>query len=67
MGWMESLIHVYDACVGNPDYMAGEDPLLPICHISVQAHIEITLSKDGEFVRADAVPKGMQTTTIPCT
>ncbi|MBR4226003.1 MAG: type I-C CRISPR-associated protein Cas8c/Csd1 [Candidatus Methanomethylophilaceae archaeon] len=67
MGWMDSLIRVYDACVGNPEYTAWEDPLLPICHISVQAHIEVTVGIDGRFVRADAIPKGMQTTTIPCT
>ena len=30
-------------------------PLLPICHSTTQAHIEIVISKDGNFRRANVV------------
>ncbi len=67
MGWMEPLVQLYDLCSNNPDYTSEDNPLLPICHIDVQSQIEITLDRNGRFVRAEAIPKDRQTTTIPCT
>jgi CRISPR-associated protein Csd1 len=67
MGWIESLVRVYDVCSKNPEYTLGDNSLIPICHTSVQAQIEVTISIDGKFIRAEAIPKESQTTIIPCT
>lgn len=42
-------------------------PLLPICHTTQQAHIEITLDSKGNFRRARIVGKDEARTIIPCT
>jgi CRISPR-associated protein Csd1 len=44
-----------------------EAPLLPICHTTQQAHIEIIIDLDGNFKRAKVVPKSEARTIIPCT
>jgi len=46
----------------------NERPLLPICHITTKAHIEIVISEDGNFKRAHVITnKKDMTTIIPCT
>ncbi len=50
---------------------AGSDenqvPLLPICHTTQKAQIEITLDAHGNFRRAKVVSKAEARTVIPCT
>jgi CRISPR-associated protein Csd1 len=51
-------------------YSGEEDerPLLPICHITAQAHIEIIINDEGNFLRAQIINnKNDATTIIPCT
>lgn len=67
MGWMQALVEVYDRCAGDPALIGEETPLLPLCHMTNQAQIEITLDGDGGLLSAEAVPKSDQTTVIPCT
>jgi CRISPR-associated protein Csd1 len=65
MSW---LIGLYETFENNQALLqAQEDPLIPICHTTQQAHIEVVLSGDGEFLRADVVPRDDNTTLIPCT
>jgi CRISPR-associated protein Csd1 len=43
-------------------------PLLPICHTTQKAHIEITIDEHGKFIKARSLGKDeVRTTIIPCT
>ena len=65
MSW---LIGLYETFENNQALLqAQENPLIPICHTTQQAHIEVVLSGDGEFLRAEVVPREDNTTLIPCT
>jgi CRISPR-associated protein Csd1 len=63
MSWIEQLSRTYDACFGQPQF--AQRPLAPIDHVEQQAHIEITVDDDGNFVRAEVVEK--EGTLIPAT
>jgi CRISPR-associated protein Csd1 len=62
---MQQLAETYDNCrseVGPaPD---GRRPLLPICHITAQAHIEIAIDFSGQFRRARLITQRETATTI---
>jgi CRISPR-associated protein Csd1 len=45
----------------------NEVPLLPICHTTQKAQIEIVIDQNGNFKRARVVPKDEARTIIPCT
>lgn len=65
MSWLSGLYETYES---NQALLYRKDgPLLPICHTTQQAHIEIVLNGKGEFVRAYVVPRDENTTVIPCT
>lgn len=65
MSWLTALYETYER---NQSLMMNRDnPLLPICHTTQQAHIEVVISHDGEFLRAAVVPKDHSVTVIPCT
>jgi len=69
MNWIQSLYQTYENCqnmigvIGN----LNEVPLLPICHTTQKAQIEITLDAEGNFRRARIVDKDEARTIIPCT
>lgn len=69
MNWIQNLAETYENC----KFMIGagadgnEVPLLPICHTTQKAQIEITLDEHGNFRRARAIPKDTARTIIPCT
>ncbi|MEG0269204.1 MAG: type I-C CRISPR-associated protein Cas8c/Csd1 [Clostridia bacterium] len=71
MSWMQKLYDVYvtaenDGLVGKQ--IDGDEILLPIYHITVQAGLEVTISPEGDFLRADVIEnKADRTTIIPCT
>lgn len=70
MSWIQKLNDTYNNCLSNIGYSGGEGerPLLPICHSTTQAHVEIVIDKDGNFRRANVVfDKNDMTTIIPCT
>jgi CRISPR-associated protein Csd1 len=70
MSWIQKLYETYNNCFSNIGYsdQEGERPLLPICHSTTQAHVEIVISKDGNFRRANIIfDKNDMTTIIPCT
>jgi CRISPR-associated protein Csd1 len=69
MSWIEKLYETYENC--QSEIGRGEDenrvPLLPICHTTQKAHIQISINAHGEFHRASVVPKNGARTIIPCT
>lgn len=65
MSWMQKLYETYEACVGREP--EGAEPLMPICHTTQQAQIEVILDQDGNFKRASVIDKTAATTMIPCT
>ncbi len=73
MNWIQSLYETYENCknmvgiVENSEEGNEQVPLLPICHTTQKAHIEITLDAQGEFRRARVLNKDEARTIIPCT
>ncbi|MEW6404137.1 MAG: type I-C CRISPR-associated protein Cas8c/Csd1 [Chloroflexota bacterium] len=73
MNWIQSLYETYENCQNMIGFIeeseAGEEqvPLLPICHTTQKAQIEITLDSKGNFRRARVVDKDEARTIIPCT
>ncbi len=73
MSWIQQLVKTYDNCeaaIGVQTAAEGEKekvPLLPIAHTTNQAQVEITLDHNGNFLRAQVVPKEEARTIIPCT
>jgi len=64
MSWLQRLYETYEQCHGQePD---GSAPLMPICHTTINAHIEIAIDDEGNFRRAFVI-KDNQATMIPCT
>jgi CRISPR-associated protein Csd1 len=71
MSWIQKLYETYDNCkeaVGDSTE-ENKRPLLPICHMTAQAHIEITIGMEGNFIGARVITdkKNDATTIIPCT
>ena len=70
MSWMQKLCETYDCCA--PLIGQGDDsspvPLLPVAHTTQKAHLEVTVSAEGVFLRARViVDKKDSDTIIPCT
>lgn len=70
MSWIQKLVETYDNCQSEIGYAKEKNqrPLLPICHITQQAHIEIAIDAEGNFLRARVITEANEATTIiPCT
>lgn len=69
MNWIQSLYETYEKCQHMIGLLSDENqvPLLPICHTTQKAQIEITLDAQGNFRRARVVDKNKARTIIPCT
>lgn len=65
MSWLPKLLATYDACKGKEPQ--GSKPLMPICHSTQNAQIEIVLDGAGQFRRAAVLEKALRVTLIPCT
>lgn len=63
MAWIEKLHATYEACKGHEP--PGSAPLMPISHTPQQAHVEISISGNGDFRSAKIVQK--EETVIPAT
>lgn len=68
MSWIQRLYETYEYCqsmigVGSD---GKEVPLLPICHTTQKAQIEITLDQDGNYKRSRTIPKTKARTIVPC-
>lgn len=69
MSWIQKLYETYGNCeaIAGMDSNDGKAPLLPICHTTQNAQIEIAIDRQGNFLRASVVPKEKTVTLIPCT
>lgn len=76
MSWMQKLCETYENCAGEVGRIDAPDekgrtamPLLPLCHTTQNAQIEITIDSDGEWVSDGVffVSKADSLTIIPCT
>ncbi len=69
MSWIQDLYDTYENCQSEIGKINGENevPLLPICHTTQKAQIEITIDEKGNFLRARVIPKDDSRTIIPCT
>lgn len=65
MSWIQKLYETYEQCASNPAFLNDKIPLLPISHVAQQAHIEIVIDGQGNFLRASSVPK--EVTILPAT
>jgi CRISPR-associated protein Csd1 len=63
VSWIQKLVETYDACIGRPQF--ADRPLVPIDHVEQNAHIEIAIDENGNFLRAAVVQK--EPTLIPVT
>ncbi|MFZ7101870.1 MAG: type I-C CRISPR-associated protein Cas8c/Csd1 [Peptococcaceae bacterium] len=70
MSW---LLHLYETYAANLDQVGKtvkkrddrEYTLLPVSHTTQNAHIEVTVDEDGDFLDAEILDK--ENTVIPCT
>jgi CRISPR-associated protein Csd1 len=72
MSWMKRLYDVYDNNVKQVGEFKsrGEGQrftLLPISHVTQSAQIEVTLDREGNFFKAEVVPKEEARTIVPAT
>lgn len=69
MSWIHKLYETYENCQSQIGVQSTEDKaiLLPICHTTQKAHIEITIDEDGNFLRARVIPEEDSRTIVPCT
>ncbi len=63
MSWIHRLYETYERCADAPQF-AGNPPW-PVGHMEQQAHIEIVLDGNGEFLRAATLKK--EPTVVPAT
>ena len=66
MNWMQNLYKTYNNCAGLIGYSNNpkERPLLPICHITTQAHIEILIDEEGNYVESHLITNKEDMATI---
>lgn len=65
MSWLPKLLATYDECKSKEPQ--GSEPLMPICHSTQNAQIEIVLDGAGCLRRAAVLEKAQGVTLIPCT
>lgn len=74
MSWMHTLYETYEACAGREEFTRPDQPtdgreipaLLPVSHVSQQAHLCVTIDGEGNFTRAEVLPPKTQV-VIPAT
>ena len=66
MSWIQRLVETYENCQSNIGYSdePGQRPLLPLCHITTQAQIEIVIDGEGNFRRAELITEKAESVTI---
>jgi len=69
VNWIQNLYETYEQCKSVVGLASDDDkvPLLPICHTTQKAQIEIVIDADGNFKRASVIEQTKATTLIPCT
>lgn len=67
MSWMQKLYDTYNQCESayKGQYSKdGKRPLAPVCHVTINAHIEVTLDEDGNMQNARPITNQNDMTTI---
>lgn len=66
VSWTDELYKIYEF---NSDREFGENEpvMLPVAHSTIDVHLEVTVSEDGEFKNISIVPKEDKTTIRPNT
>lgn len=69
MSWISKLYTTYKNCESLVGIKGDDDktPLLPICHSTQNAQIEVTINEKGEFLNASIIDKKDSVTIIPVT
>ncbi|PLR77433.1 type I-C CRISPR-associated protein Cas8c/Csd1 [Bacillus sp. V3-13] len=72
MSWLLNLYETYQSNLDRvgeigKKYNGQEYTLLPISHTTQNAHIEVSITEDGEFHSAAVIDKSDASTLIPCT
>ncbi|MBF0467147.1 MAG: type I-C CRISPR-associated protein Cas8c/Csd1 [Nitrospirae bacterium] len=69
MSWTQKLYETYENCSALIGKIPENDtvPLLPVCHTTQKAQIEIVIDDQGNFLRARIVNRDDARTIIPCT
>lgn len=69
MNWIESLYRTYENCLEHvgKEKEGSDELLLPLSHTTQNAHIEVTLDQNAQFVSARVLQKSEQKTVVPCT
>jgi CRISPR-associated protein Csd1 len=69
MGWMHKAYDTYNNCKSAIGAIPSDDsvPLLPVCHTTQKAQVEVVIDSKGRFRRARVVQKNDARTIIPCT
>lgn len=72
MSWLLNLYETYESNIEQvgkieKKYNDKEFTLLPISHTTQNAHIEVNVTKDGNFHSAMVIDKDDSNTLIPCT
>lgn len=63
MSWMLRLYETYENCAGAPQFESN--PLVPLSHTTQNAHVEVFLDIEGNFLDAKGIPA--TNTLIPAT
>lgn len=66
MSWMQKLYDTYNQCTAwiGKYSSDGKRPLAPMCHIAINAHVEVTLDEDGNIQSARPITNQNDMTTI---
>lgn len=69
MSWIQDLFKTYENCKSKVGIYPDNNrvPLLPLCHTTQKAQIEIAIDQDGNYCWARPVEKDDARTIIPCT
>jgi CRISPR-associated protein Csd1 len=69
VSWIQKLYETYENCQSEIGVVTSEKnvPLLPICHTTQKAQVEIVIDQNGNFIRARVIPRDDARTVIPCT
>ena len=67
MSWIEKLYKTYENNLDNVGNPNDPTPLLPVSHTTQNAHIQIVIDGESNFLRAAVIPKTDAKTIIPAT
>jgi len=67
MSWIEQLAKTYEGAKSQVGNANDKTPLMPICHTMQNAHVEVTIDDQGNFLEAVVIDKSDAPTLMPCT